>query len=85
MKSQNKLVKKSEPKKAGFQRYKPGNPGNTGDTMTGVSVTSGPSDTSVGTGNPLTKQWRGLIKQRGPYYFFITLTFSMSTGFVNRR
>lgn len=84
MKSQNKLVKKSEPKKAGFQRHKPGNLGNTGDTMTGVSVTSGPSDTSVGTRNPLTEQWREMIRQRGPYYFFITITFSTRTGFEAR-
>ena len=70
--------------KAGFQRYKPGNPGNTGDSLTGVSVTSDQSDTSVGTRNPLTEQWREMIRQRGPYYFFITLTFSMRTGFEAR-
>lgn len=84
MKSQNKLVSKIEPKKVGFQRFKPGNPGNTGDSMIDVSGTSGPSDTSVGTRNPLTEQWRELIRQRGPYFFFITLTFGKLTGFEAR-
>jgi len=81
MKSQEILNRKMEPKKLGFQRF---NTGNTGINKHDAGGTSDISGTSVGTRNPLTEQWREMIKQRGPYYFFITLTFSMRTGFEAR-